>query len=373
MAGYHKRTREENNIVLSNLIVFLAIANLGVISAGLIGLYLYFKLAQVMFPLLPYALFSLLTPYFTIFFAALTLNYKMQKRGWAYALVRMIYPILSIGIGLIFVIIMKWGAIGRMGAILIGEMIMGLYAFHTLFNKGFRFDSSIIKSALILGYPLIVSAILQFPINSIDKIFLERLGNIGDFALYNIGLKFASIVGMLAASVYQAFEPDFYRYIGNKEWKKLFIIIVVVFGSLSVINVLFGFVSKPIVGFLTSYRYGDAYVYADVAVWGGLLMHFTYFLSVFFLVYKKTNLLLVKSIIMAFLSIGVWWLSIEHWQFMGAAWAKIVINLITIIVMIIILLVSKRGSLPYNRDRQKRNMFNMLHFRAVKNTKQDWN
>ena len=353
MRGYHKRTEAENNTVLINIIVFLAVTNLVTILFGIVGLYAYFKIANVSFPLFPYVIFSLFTPYFSIFVAALTMNYKMHKKAKSYAIVRSIYPIISIGVGLLFVVIFHWGAKGRMGAILFGQLTLGVYAFSSLYKSDFKFDFDIIKKALKLGYPLILITLLQFPVQNIDKLFLERLDNIDSFALYNIGLKFSGIIMMVGSSLFQAFEPDFYKYIGKKEWKKLLITASMVFGSLIFINIIFNMVSKPVIALLTSYRYTEAYAYSDIAIWANLMLFFTYLLSIFFVVYERTKSLLLLRIILAGLSMVIWALFINRWEFMGAVWARVAINSVNVILMIIFLLfmAHKKGKAKMYFDR----------------------
>jgi len=107
-------------------------------------------------------------------------------------------------------------------------------------------------------------------------------------------------------------------------------------------------VSKPIVGFLTSYRYGGAYIYANIAVWGDLLLRCSYVISIFYLVYNKPKLLMVRSFIVAIVSLCTWWAFIDKWQFIGAAWAKIVINSAQIIIMVIIFMASDRVKFPFS-------------------------
>ena len=353
MSGYHKRTEAENNTVLINIIVFLAVTNLVTILLGIVGLYAYFKIANVSFPLFPYVIFSLFTPYFSIFVAALTMNYKMHKKAKSYAIVQSMYPIISIGVGLLFVVIFHWGAKGRMGAILFGQLTLGVYAFSSLYKSDFKFDFDIIKKALKLGYPLIIITLLQFPVQNIDKLFLERLDNIDSFALYNIGLKFSGIIMMVGSSLFQAFEPDFYKYIGKKEWKKLLITASMVFGSLIFINIIFNLVSKPVIALLTSYRYTEAYAYSDIAIWANLMLFFTYLLSIFFVVYERTKSLLLLRIILAGLSMVIWALFINRWEFMGAVWARVAINSVNVILMIIFLLfmAHKKGKAKISTNR----------------------
>lgn len=162
----------------------------------------------------------------------------------------------------------------------------------------------------------------------IDRIILERQNDVTNFGLYNIGIKMAGFLFAMGGAMFQAFEPDFYRFSEQKKIKKLLFSIVLVFGVIFLANIIFMIFSKPVVDFLTSGRYTEAYKYANILIWGNYIMQFTYVLSIIIIVKGKTKLLFFNKIFMSIIGVIVFMTFIPSWSFMGAAYAKIVINLI---------------------------------------------
>lgn len=270
----------------------------------------------------------------------------MEKKGFKYFLIRSSLPILNISLGLFFVVKMQWGANGRMGAIFIAQAIIGILAFKLLFQN-FKINLSVVKDALKLGYPLVIVAMLQFPIQNIDRIFLERQNDIVNFGLYNIGMQMAGYLLLMGSALFQAFEPDFYKFGGQKKAGKFVLYALFVFGFLFVANFVFLVVSKPVIAFLTSGRYTEAYRYANLAIWGNFILMITYLLGIILISMNKTKIILYESILLAAIALIAFKTFIGKWSFNGALYAKIFINSTNVLLCIGIILffISKKYSL----------------------------
>ncbi len=325
MKDFFKRTQEENRKVLVSLMLFLSGTNLIIISLGLLILSIYFKVVQVIFPLFPYALLSLGSLYFMLYGSFLSIEYKMNKKGLKFCAFKSLMAMLPILIGLFFVVKLGLGATGKMLGIAISQLLLGVYSFKVLYHKN-EFDFSIIKEALIFGYPLIIIAFLDFPTTYIDRILLERQNDIANFALYNIGLKMAGFVFMLASSVFQAFEPDFYKFASQRNIKRFIQCVLLVFGFLFSINIGFSIVSKTVISLLTSGKYTGSYQYANLIIWSNFLLLLSYLLAVIMVVKNKTKLLMYGKIILSIVGATVFVIFINKWKFFGAAYARIIIN-----------------------------------------------
>jgi len=337
MKDFFKRTPEENKRVLISLMLFLSGTNLLIISLGFVLLHVYFKLAQVTFPIFPYALLSLSSLYFTLYGSFLGIEYKMNREGLKFFLLMSISALLALSVSLFLVVNLDFGAMGRMSGIVISQLAIGVFAFKVLYKK-VDFDFNIIKKALRFGYPLIIIAFLDFPTVYIDRIILERQNDIANFALYSIGLKMAGFVFMLGSSVYQAFEPDFYKFASQKNIGRFIQSVLLVFGFLFGVNIVFTFISKPVVEFLTSGRYTGAYQYANLIIWSNFFLLLSYLLGVILIVQNKTKILLYRKIIMAFFGVTMFVLLISRWQFIGAAYARIIINSLNCFILIIFII-----------------------------------
>ena len=337
MKGYSKRDKSENAAVMNSLILFLGIANIFTILIFTVIAAVFFSATNVSFPLSPYIFLSLFASYFLIFISAATMNYKMTKQGWKYAFVGSSHSLLSILLGLLFVVVMELGAMGRMSGTLLSQGLVGSICVWIIYDKTVKWKFQYVKEALKLGYPLILLALLQFPILHIDRIFLEKLDDTVNFALYNIGVSVAGYMFVMGSSIFQAFEPDFYLYINDRNWKKVMLLAAVVFLTISGINIIFNLTSEWILGILTSDLYTEAYKYANVFVWSNLLLLVTYFLNIFFIIKSRTKSLLLREIILAFIGLPAFYFAIHFWHFWGGAFTKVFMNSLNILILMILL------------------------------------
>ncbi|WP_246277121.1 lipopolysaccharide biosynthesis protein [Neobacillus endophyticus] len=342
MKDFFSRTDEENERIMAILIKFLSLINLGIIFVGTLLLLLYFQLAKVTFPIYPYAILTLFSLYFSVYSSFLGLQYKMNKEGLKFFAIQIINTILPIAFGLYLVIQLKLGAEGRMMGVLLTQFILAVLVFKMNFIK-IKLDFNIIKKALSFGYPLIIIAFLDIPSLYIDRILLERLKDVNAFALYSIGLKLSGIVLMLGSAIYQAFEPDFYKFVSQKNKKGFIQISGFVYGFLLVVTILFSLCGKLIISLLTSNRYTGAYQFANLMVWSNFLLLFSYALTVILIVQNKTKLLLYRKIMIAVIGVACFITFIHYGGFIGACYAKIIINLLNSGILLYYIVVSRGG------------------------------
>lgn len=352
MKDYFIRTAEENQRVLVSSMLFLSVSNLILIIIGLGVLYIYFELAQVSFPLFPYVLLALLPQYFSIYTAFLNIEYKMKKQGRKFFAISVVGGISAIVFSLFLVVPFGLGATGKMLGILISQLIIGVFAYKKLYKKA-SFDFSIIKKALVFGTPLIIMAFLDFPTNYIDRILLERQNDVANFALYSISIKIAGFIFILSSAIFQAFEPDFYKFTAQKRTKEFLQSVLLVFGFLFIINILFSVSSEPLVALLTSGRYTESYVYANIIIWGNYFLAFSYLLGIIMIVKNQTRLMLYIKIVMAIIGGTVFPIFISQWSFWGAAYARILINVVTCLLLLIVIIMSSEGLRTIIKNRIK--------------------
>ncbi|MEH7125605.1 hypothetical protein V7127_20555 [Bacillus sp. JJ1773] len=355
MMGFFNRTEEENRRVMATLIMFLTLINLAIILLGLTFLFLYFNWANVTFSIYPYGILTLASLYFMIYVSFLGLDFKMKKEGLKFLVLQSVNIILSIGIGLYLVIVLELGAAGRMLGVLLSQIILGMIAFKMTFIKA-KIDFKIIKKALAFGYPLIIIALLDIPTQYIDRIMLERQNDVDAFALYSIGLKMSGIIFMLGSAVYQAFEPDFYKYVSQKNPKIFIQILGFVFGFFLMVNIIFSIFAEPLISLLTSNRYTGAYQYAIILIWSDFFLLFSYALSIILIVNNKTKLLLYRKLIIALLGVALFIFFINYWRFFGAGFAKIIINFLNCAILVYFIWLSSRRTERVEKSKKKATM-----------------
>lgn len=297
----------------------------------------YFKLANVSFPIYPFTILIIINLFIEKFKAYYLLHCRLNKLGLNFFLFTVLQVLLNTGLGLLFVVVFGWRAEGRMMGQTLSVLFLGVFVVYVFIKKGFykanfRINVSDVKKALKFCWPLIIGSYLFYPVNNIDKIFLERIGNIQEFGYYNLGSSIAAYYGTFFIALYNAFEPDFYKLTAQrkiKEYGSLALIYITILTGATIFSIL---VSKYIIAFLTSNRYLEATKYFNAIIISMSLYSIGDMFQQLFNSLKATKLILIRNSIVGGLSIVLYFFFIRKMEFTGAAWAKVVIFSFYIII-----------------------------------------
>lgn len=326
IANYFKKGEEENKDTLGTLVIFLSIWNF--IFSAIVYLFLigYFQITNVSLPLYPFALIILLTSIFSVYKSFLTINYRIRKKAWQFFFIMTAAKIFNVFFSLILVAIFSLGAQGKLIGILIGEIIIAAVSLYKLKDyMNFKYDSIILRSALRFSFPLVVSSFPHLVIVNYDSVILEKLNNVNEFALYSIGTTISGYLLLMGTSIFQAFEPDVYKFVGSGQYKKLFIYIALVVFTIITITIIFIYFSKDVLEYLTAGRYTLAYKYTNILSVSIIFYILYSFLSAIILALEKSKIALYITAFVGISSLFVYNQFIGSWGFMGAAYAKILL------------------------------------------------
>lgn len=342
MRGFHARSEKENNHVISTTVLFLMLSNTVFLAVNYFGWSIYFKLAEVSFPIYPYLLITYINSLMGVFTGALFMYYKMYKKPYRFMWYSILSTIINIGLGLYLVVNLHMGATGKLLAIMFGNSLVGVIAFKLLCQE-WVIDWQVIRNAFKLGYPMILIVLLSIPVTNLDKLLLERNRDVVNYSFYSIGLQFAGYMMLMHSSIFQAFQPDIYKY-ANTSRKKLTILGISIFGIAFITNILFNIFSKPMISILTSNRYVGATKYANIFVWSNFFLLMTMFLAAVFVAKGKTLSLLWRKVAVSLCGTGLLYYSVDRWGFMGAAGTRVAVNVLDCTLMLFIgLVLLRRG------------------------------
>ncbi len=340
---YFRQGASDNKKLFANLISFLTLSNAVILIVSYGAIALYFKMANVNFTLWPFAAILIFSLFLDFYRSFILLEFRISKKAFKYFLVHSFIAVFGVLFSLLFVVYFKWGAAGRMSGILVPQFIVILLLFYFA-RKSFKFkiDFGVIKESFKFSYPMLISAYFYIPISNIDKIFIERLGDIKELGFYMIGFNIASYFDTAAKSLGAAFEPDFINYIVHKNQKKLFIKGAAFASLLILMTVVFAFLSESIVDFLTSGRYTRAYSYANLHVIAILFMNLSGISNAALIALKKPKLMLLANIISGGMGIFIYKITIDYWGIIGACYGRILISIVYFVSMLLVVLLRKR-------------------------------
>lgn len=333
MANYWKTAGDGSNSKnLSFILNFLNLSNGMVAIVSFILLNLYFKSLHVTFPLMPFIFIVFVNLFFEKYRTFYLLECRIEKKGLRFLLLNMLQIAANTSFSLFFVISLKGGAVGRMSGMLLGVVISGLisvfFFLRTLKYKfSFKVDTSKIRPALKYCFPLIIAAYAYYPIGNIDRLFLERLGNVSEFGYYNIGLTISGFAGTFFLAFYQSFEPDLYKLITQKRYKQYLLFVFLYLIVLAGLSLIFILVSHSIVSYLTAGRFIKAGVYANVFIIGIFFMQAGGIFEQLFTAFGATKLVMWRNISMGIFCIVMYYYMIEKYQFHGANIARVITSI----------------------------------------------
>jgi O-antigen/teichoic acid export membrane protein len=120
--------------------------------------------------------------------------------------------VLGVVLSLFFVVYLRVGVIGLVwGQFIASLVIFSILAFRFLKILPISFNFQILKSSLMLSYPLTPSILFKVIGTQFDKYMIGLLASIGGVGIYSIGQKIANIVFTYMTAIENVFSPQVYR------------------------------------------------------------------------------------------------------------------------------------------------------------------
>jgi O-antigen/teichoic acid export membrane protein len=336
---YFKQDEEANKKLLFNVAFYLCCFNTLTLVISYAGIYLYFKYMNVEIPLNPFAWFILIALLLENIKSFVLINYRIRKRALAFFIFSAANSLLNFGLGILFVAYFEWGAEGRLGAPLVSSILLLPVCIYILSKySSINFDIKVFLNGLKVALPLVLAAYAYVPIETADRFFLERLNDLSEFGLYNIGVTIAGYVLMAYVALGTAVEPDIFKAVAEKDNKKLIKSGLIIFIPYLFFVLLFVFFSQLIISILTAGRYVAATEYANIMIISVFLMGVYWFLDKILIALEKTKMNLIINVLGGVSSIIITYLAVDIYKFAGAAYAKVIVALILSITALLLVI-----------------------------------
>ena len=284
--------------------------------------YLKYKYWENTFPFFPYAILT----FFQLYVGNITVFYliklRVRRAATSYAKVSIVQFALVTFFSLILVVYYKYGAEGKLWGTLIATIIMAVYS---LFKSVVRFkiNKEILKQGLKFCFPLTISALLWYFLAGVDRVFLTSLNDNITYGLYSVGLQIAGYMTIFYTTLANTFEPDIYQAIAQGRKRKLLIIMGGIIGTVAFFNLLFVVFAPFVIGLLTANRYIGSAPFAQVLALHNITMACYYMVIRLLIGYGFVKTELWVRIVGAGLSVVMFYVLIDHYGFMGAAWGQV--------------------------------------------------
>ena len=337
---YFKIPENKRQATLDTIITALLIW--GAISCMLILVlfFTYCRIAGVELPFFPFAMMSVFQLFFNNFLLLYQVECRMRSEAKRYFKITMSASLITILLSIILVIVFKFGAVGRMSALLLSSVCIGLFAIKKLRSK-FRIDKSILKEAVLFGWPVSCTYIIQYFLLGIDLALLEPLHDVSSMGLYAIAISIAGYLSVFYIALAQTFEPDIYKAVAQYNYKKIFYIELLIVSILFVIILIFVLFAKPVIAILTANRYTNAYHFARILSIGVVSTYLMAAIEGIINAFGFTKVGLINKIIGSSMAIGMYFYLINLYGFYGGAWGRVIAPLLVFIAGCISLILLK--------------------------------
>lgn len=328
-------SEEERNDLAAKLVSTRLIFNLFEIVFILMVFYLYAKIQNIGFPVYPYAIITFSTIIFNNIYDFYLLKLKMGKKASSFFKISIINSVLLSGLLLLFVVGFKLGGLGKLLAPLVTSVILCIYLLPKI-TKKIILDKNIFIDALKFCWPLILAAASGYFLRGFDRALLVNLNDNVQLGLYNVAISISAYLAIFQTSINNTFQPDIFEAVAKNKKKKLLTII----GGINLLNlipiIIFIAFAPFITKILTAGRFTDAYTYARILALNNVSMTLAYTsMSSIFIAKGYTFLSMTSEVIGAILSIVMFKIMIDKYNFYGAAWGQVISYFLIFIIGIL--------------------------------------
>jgi len=138
---------------------------------------------------------------------------RWQAKSTLYTLVSVVDTVLSLGLTIVFILVLQTGVIGVFWGQTIGLVVGGALAYYlTRGDFALTFDWAKLRAMLRFSLPLVPSGIAVFVYLYIDRIIINALMTISDVGIFGVGYRIASIVSLLMFGFQVAMMPLVYQH-----------------------------------------------------------------------------------------------------------------------------------------------------------------
>lgn len=323
---YYEIEEEERKILKANIFKSLIFISLifSIIAMFIVYIYHIYLNSESQIPYFPYAILSMIAvPLSGIYTLNLT-EYRMERQAKKFFKLSVSNGAIGVIVALLFVVVFKWGALGRISATLLSTAL--LFIFVLLKNRdvwGVKFDYGILKESMMFCLPLVLASMLTFFCSGYDKIYLERQGDLQILGIYSVGVSIANYLHVFSNSINDTFQPDIFESIVKRKFIRCFKFISLKIGIMSICVGLFILFAPYIIRVLTYGRYEASTPFAIIISLSTITSMLYYSFSQVTVALGYTTITLVNKIIGSILSVISFACFIPLYGAMGAAWGVV--------------------------------------------------
>ena len=256
---------------------------------------------------------------------------RMEGRPVRFIALRMLNVILTLGLNIYYLTVLKTGVIGVFQATLIASAVTAVAIYAVTFLKiRFTFSGSLAKDLLLFGLPFIPMGLATAAMEMLNRKIIEVLLDREAVGIFSAYFKLGIFIQLVATAFYYAWQPFFMKAGPQDTSRPVFARVLTYFAAVSLgFWVIISLFIKEIVSFKigSTYLIGPDYWGYELLVPLFLLAYVFYGINLVFLpgVYfeKKTRYLAYVTILAAAVNVGLNFILIPLLGLYGSATASV--------------------------------------------------
>ena len=217
---------------------------------------------------------------------------RLRRKVWLTVILSTGAAILTIGLNILFTIVLRQGIKGILLATLISNGIYSVVA-ASLMAKWLSlkyFSFTVLKGMLRFALPLLPTALAFWTLNSSASFFIKYYHGIGEVGLFSIASSVASAVAMFVGAFQMAWGPFAFSIMNKPEAKSVYSAVLTLYSIVALTAALtVALFAKEILFLFTTPKYYPAYLVSGILAFNAIIYGYAYIGGIGSSVAKKTS------------------------------------------------------------------------------------
>lgn len=149
-------------------------------------------------------------------------QWQVRRKPISYGVFQILQSVLNLGLSLLFVVVLAWGANGRLGGQAVAILSFGVLAGVVLWRDNLislQWRPDLMREAAAFGVPLIPHIVGAFLLLTVDRAVIATELGLEQAGYYMVAVQFSLVLGICLDSVNRAYVPWLYEKLksGRKE------------------------------------------------------------------------------------------------------------------------------------------------------------
>jgi O-antigen/teichoic acid export membrane protein len=250
---------------------------------------------------------------------------QFEEKAVALQTLNLLSTLASIGLDVLFIIILRKGVTGWVVSSLLGQAVtLSFFLGYTFPRLKFRFSRTRAKELLQLGIPMVPSFASVFVLMQGNRYLIKRIlpgqPGLAAVGLYTLGFNLGLAMSLVVSAFTMAWTPYFMSYIERREEARILFGRIMTYYVLGVgtVSLLFYIAARPVVMVMTKPAFHGAYIIVGPSATAQMLTGvFSLLLPAVYFA-KEVKHILIVQLLSALISVGANSWLISRFGLMGA-------------------------------------------------------